>query len=229
MTSRREHAYRTMREAVITGAWPPGHRLIERDLAAELDVSRIPLREAMRQLAGEGLVTAVAGQGTIVSALTETDVADLFDLRESLEPLAARLAAERRDPAGLARLRSTLEQAAALSEEERADLLDANAAFHTELVAASGNALLAQVMDPLEARVRRLFHYTERNPARQCHEHTTQYEAIASGDGDLAASLALEHAREGREPALETVRQRRTEAVDPLEATRTRRRKKVAE
>ncbi|GEM35413.1 hypothetical protein NN3_64200 [Nocardia neocaledoniensis NBRC 108232] len=91
--SLRDRAYEELRDRIVDLRLSPGQRLVERDLATELEISRIPLREALQLLEREGLVVIVPRQGAIVAPFTVTDVRDLFDVRESLEVLAARLAA----------------------------------------------------------------------------------------------------------------------------------------
>lgn len=223
-STRRDLAYQALKRRIVDNDLPPGHRLVERDLAVELGVSRIPLREALRLLSAEGLVVIVPGKGTIVAPLTPQDVRDLFDVRESLEVLAARLAAERADPAALARLRECL--AAARRADGRARLLtEANADFHSALVTAADNRLLAGMMRPLEAQVRRLFHLTiDRDLDRQCAEHEALYEAIANGDAQRAAELALSHVSSGREATLAAAREAMPAKADPVSLTRSRRR-----
>lgn len=220
---RSHHAYLSLRERIVTGAVEPGKRLVERDLAAELETSRIPVREALARLAADGLVMVVPGAGTVVNPLGPVEVNELFDLREALEPLAARLAAERREPAALKRLRARLDEAQAVTE--RVPLIEANAAFHRELIDASGHTLLAQTMLPLEYRLRRLYHRVERDPASQCGAHVVQYEAIAQGDVDRAVELARDHVRAGRAPAVEAVSRKGEPAVDLSATARSRRRR----
>ncbi len=84
-----------LREAILTGRYAPGARLVQDDLAAAFGVSRIPLREALRRLEGEGLVVISPNRGAIVRPLAPKDVVDLYDLRLALESLAIRRAAER--------------------------------------------------------------------------------------------------------------------------------------
>ncbi|THV32140.1 GntR family transcriptional regulator [Glycomyces paridis] len=222
--TRGERVYRELRERIVTADLRPGQRLIERDLAAEFEVSRIPLREALQRLAGDGLVTTVPGQGSIVTVPTPKDIADLFDVRAGLEPLAARLAAAGAGPETLRRLRACV-------DSDTAAPVDANADFHRELVAAAGNPLLTQIMEPLEARMRWLFHLTsgadpvERDPARQRREHEALLEAIEAADADRAAAISLAHLEDGRAPTLEAARRWQVAAVDAEEATRTRRRR----
>src|SRR5215468_7957622 len=88
-------AYLAIREGIIAGTYPMGSRLRERDLSAEHEVSRVPIREAIAQLQSEGFVVTQPRRGALVRSLTLTDIDELFDVRLSLEVLATRLAAER--------------------------------------------------------------------------------------------------------------------------------------
>jgi DNA-binding GntR family transcriptional regulator len=224
MATARETVYTTLRERIVDGDLHPGQRLVERDLAAELRVSRVPVREALGRLAAERLVVLVPRQGVLVSPFAPQDVSDFFDVRESLEVLAARLAAARIDDAGRARLEAALAWAdeATRVGEARAIAL-ANAGFHTTVVELSGNALLIDMMRPLEARLRWLFRLTHYDPEQQCAEHRDLCAAVAAGDEDGAAAQALRHIRSGRERSVE--RAAGWAAVDPVAATRTRRRR----
>jgi DNA-binding GntR family transcriptional regulator len=219
--TRAEQVYQALRERIVTVALEPGARLIERDLAAEFEVSRIPLREALQRLAGDGLVTTVPGQGSIVTVPTPKDIEDLLDVRAGLEPLAARLAAAGAGPEALARLRACVQP-----QNDPEALTEANAAFHREVVAAANNPLLAQIMEPLEARMRWLFHLAaERDLDQQRREHAKPLEALEAADPERAAAIALAHIEDGRGPTLEATRRWRLQAVDAKEATKTRRRR----
>ncbi|WP_372346259.1 GntR family transcriptional regulator [Streptomyces sp. KL116D] len=225
--SLRDRAYDTLRRRILEAELQPGERLVERDLAAELDVSRIPLREALRRLEADGLVLLVPHRGALVAPFTPADVRDLFDVRESLESLAARLAAERSDAAGLARLRARLDAArAATRDQDRAAIAAANAGFHTDIVELAANPLLTSMMRPLEARTHWLFRLTaQRDPARQCAEHEELYAAIAAGDADRAAALALDHVSDGRAESLALAGRWSHPEVDPLAVAARRRRR----
>ncbi|MFD0560195.1 GntR family transcriptional regulator [Stackebrandtia endophytica] len=222
--SLRSRVYETLRRRIIEVDVPPGHRLIERDLAAELAVSRIPLREALRLLSAEGLVVNVPGRGTIVSPFTPSDVRDLFEVRAGVEVMATRLVTERVDSADLAPLRGVLAAAETCRDQPRR-LTDLNADFHSELVNASGNRLLASLMRPLNSRLRWLFHLSiELDPVVQCVEHEAIFAAISRGDSPEAQRLALEHIENSREPTLALAAQWSIEEIDPRKATHARRR-----
>jgi DNA-binding GntR family transcriptional regulator len=224
--SLRQRAYEELRQQIVDLRLAPGSRLVERDLAAELDVSRIPLREALQLLQQDGLVVLVPRQGAVVSPFGVNDVRDLFDVRESLEVLAARLAAERADAAGLARLSDQLDAArAATVRKDRPAIALANARFHQMIVDLAANPLLESMLRPLEARTQWLFHLTkDRDPGRQCQEHEEILAAIAARDSKRAAESAFHHVHSGREASLAMAGEWSGGAIDPIEATKSRRR-----
>ncbi|MEU9736187.1 GntR family transcriptional regulator [Streptomyces sp. NPDC048002] len=225
--SLRQRAYDSLRRRIVEAELQPGERLVERDLAAELEVSRIPLREALRLLEADGLVLLVPHKGALVAPFTPADVRDLFDVRESLESLAARLAAERADRSGLDRLAARLDGArAATRAADRDAIAAANAGFHTDIVDLADNPLLSGMMGPLEARTHWLFRLTaQRDPAQQCTEHEQLYEAIAARDADRAAALAHHHIAAGRAVSVALAAEWSLPEIDP-EAVAMRRRRK---
>jgi DNA-binding GntR family transcriptional regulator len=225
--SLRDLAYEALKKRIIQVDLRPGQRIVERDLAEELKVSRIPLREALRLLAAEGLVVLVPHRGALVSPFTPTDVRDLFDIRESVEVLAARLAAERANEHNLGPLTRCLESARAATESgDEAEIAVVNARFHAEIVALSDNALLETMMRPLNARMEWLFRLTsDRDPHQQCAEHTELYEAIAAGDPARTAEVALRHVVSGRDTALQLAAGWAVTETDPVKITHGRRRR----
>ncbi len=98
-----------LRDDIIDGTRPPGSKLVERDLAAELGVSRVPVRDALRVLVAEGLVTPRPRTWAVVREFTAADVADLNEVRSAFELLTFQLAAQRHHRAGLDRLRDVVE------------------------------------------------------------------------------------------------------------------------
>src|SRR5437899_11279298 len=96
----RDQVCEDLRDRIISGRLAPGDRLVERDVAEEFGVSRVPVREAIRILLGEGFLTALSPRRIVVTRHDRKDVENLFDLREALEVLAARPAAERADTTG---------------------------------------------------------------------------------------------------------------------------------
>ena len=93
--SRGEAVYEWVRERIIDGSLQPGSRIRERDLAEAINVSRVPIREAFPRLEAEGYIRTIPRRGAVVAPMELVDVNEVFDVRASLEVLAARLAAQR--------------------------------------------------------------------------------------------------------------------------------------
>lgn len=197
----------TLRERIIDGDLQQGARLVEQTLAETLNASRIPLREALTRLETEGLVTRLPRRGAVVNRLTVPYVDDLFDVRESLEALAAGLAARRADEHGLERLRGRLDAATrATAEQDRALIALTNAEFHAEIVRLADNALLTSFMQPLASQLRWLFRVTgDIDPGALCREHEHLYDVIASGDAAVASAYAGEHVARTRQHTLDVI------------------------
>lgn len=194
-----------IRRRMLSGQWPPGHRLIESHVAAELGVSRNPVREALRSLVAEGFVEVEPRRGARVAVLSPDEAAHLFDVRSALEGLAAALAAGRRSPVVLAHLREIVEAGRAATDEGRlADVPPLNTAFHTALCDASGNPELTTIMRPLRDRIQWMYaaRVRDRAPASWS-EHETIVEAIARGGEATARRLAEEHIARAKEAFLD--------------------------
>ncbi|GIM91594.1 GntR family transcriptional regulator [Paractinoplanes toevensis] len=196
--------YEFLRERIISGELEPGRRLVEREICEQLNVSRIPLREALPQLEADGFIRTMPRRGAMVTQLTLRDIEELFDVRESLEVLAARLAAANPDPIALAGLETRISAArSALDRGSDHEAAAANVAFHDDVLAMSRNRLLHGLMQPLNGRMQWLFRMTaDRDIRVQCAEHEGLYAAIRDGNVELAASLAFAHVAGGRQPSL---------------------------
>ncbi|MGC5168976.1 GntR family transcriptional regulator [Luteimicrobium sp. DT211] len=187
-----------LRDQIVDGDRAPGSRLVERDLADELGVSRVPVREALRLLVAEGLVTPRPRTWAVVRTFTDDDVDHLLDVRAALEGLAARRAAERRDPARLEALADALAR-----EDDAARRSDATGArraaadFHEALLAAAGNSVLDEVSAVTASRARWLLGQHE-DLAQMAGEHRLLLDAISAGDVEGAARTVAAHLRTSR-------------------------------
>lgn len=192
-----------IRQRIIDGRLTPGTRIVERELAAELQVSRVPVREALRMLESEGFLEVVPRRGVVVKRMTRRDVEELFDVRQSLEVLATRRATERVTAEDLARLRSILDGVdRAIAADDTEEIGRGNEKFHDAIIAMADNNLLAAMLEPLQGRLHWLFRQNQ-NSADLQREHRTLYDAIASGDPERAAAQALAHVLENRDLARE--------------------------
>ncbi|MEU7014051.1 GntR family transcriptional regulator [Streptomyces sp. NPDC046385] len=197
----RDQVCEGLRDRIITGRLKPGDRLVEREVAEDFGVSRVPVREAIRILIGEGFLRTASQRRIVVREMTRQDVDNLFDMREALEVLAVRRAAERRTLTELDALARLLARARAATDSGGPeDLSRANAAFHAEIVRMSRNDLLVTALESLEGRLRWLFQQVD-EPGALWEEHRLLFEAIAAADADAAAAYALHHVRHYREVA----------------------------
>lgn len=191
-----------LREAILDGALPPTVWLREDEIAATLQVSRTPVREALRRLADEGLVIKTAHHGAVVAGLTLEDILALYVVRENLEGLAARLAAVR-SPAGLVRSLESVHQRmeTAAGRGNVAELVRQNLEFHRLLRTAAGNSYLERFLTQVEHAVRRVQASTFTRPGRPDEvlaEHQAIMDAIRRQDGDAAEAAARKHMHEAR-------------------------------
>jgi DNA-binding GntR family transcriptional regulator len=188
-----DRVYAILREQILAGDLEPGARLHQEGISAELGVSRTPVREAIARLAAEGLVDLLANRGARVAAVGENDMEAAYEARLGIEPLAARLAAARRDAAELAKLRKTLTPARKGPKAAYA----ASRAFHLELAVASGNPFLVDFSEALWAGRLGLHVYAQQMTpeqfAKDALEHEQILDAIEAGDGDTAERLTREH------------------------------------
>ncbi len=187
-----------LRDAILDGARQPGSRLIERDLASEFGVSRVPVRDALKLLEAEGLIELRPRTWAVVREFTPADLADLDEVRQVLEPMAFRLAAERHRRDGLERLRAVLE-----NEQESARSANsigsrrAAADFHEIVVELADNRLLRELMNTIRSRLRwALAQHDDLQHIAE--EHVALYEAIRDRDGERASALAHTHVDSSR-------------------------------
>lgn len=195
----RETVRDTIRTRIFEGHYAPGARLVERDLADEFDVSRLPVREALRMLRQEGLITERSARGVVVSSLTPEEVSDLFDVRESLEVLACQLAAGRATESDLARLEGLVKEArSSLARGSIVGVQSANSEFHDTITAIAHNEFLRVALEPLQGRMHWLLRKAENLP-ELIDEHGQLFEAIASGDPRKAGARSAKHVRKYRD------------------------------
>ena len=191
-----------MREAILDGALRPPAWLRELELARELGVNRTPVREALKRLSGEGLVTITARQGAMVSPMTVEDILEVYVVRENLEGLATRLAARYRWQQQVSELEDMLPRMTRATAEGRpVDLANLNISFHKVIRKAAANHYLDRFLTQGEFAVRR-FGRTTSVPGRTeeaMEEHHRIVEALTAGDAQAAECLATEHMRRARE------------------------------
>jgi DNA-binding GntR family transcriptional regulator len=194
-----ERVYESLREDILTNRLPPETPLHEASLASALDVSRGPVREALRKLDAEGLVSVIPRRGAVVSSLSREEFLDAYRVREALEVLATRLATPRLGPEDIEELERLHQEMVQLAASEDVDaFFSANAAFHALFVDRSDNVKLQDIYYPLINQMRRyrISSVSLRGGLkRSCEEHQELLEAVRRKDADEAARLLSEHIR----------------------------------
>lgn len=194
-TPLRDRVRDVVRQAIIDGRYRPGQRLTEERLAEDFQVSRNPVREALRGLATEGLVEITPWRGAVVVQLSRLEALELVEIRANLEGLNARHAARRRDPTLIRQLNEILREGSEVVHAGRTELLSTlNARFHETLYEAGHNRALLDIMRTL--RVRTAFAFLPMSAARAqqtWEEHAAILRAIIAGDEQLAEILASRH------------------------------------
>ncbi len=192
--------YEKLLEAITSGKMARGAIVSEVALAKQLEVSRTPVHDALRQLAKDGLVEQRAGRRAIITAFTKEDVTDIFEMRKLLESEAARRAATRINPAEVVRLRG---MADALGRDTKADdwvsrWADFDEAFHDAIAKASGSPRMWHDIARyrlLHRGFNKLATTTEilQNALAQ---HVEILDALEKGDGEIASNLMAQHVQE---------------------------------
>jgi DNA-binding GntR family transcriptional regulator len=186
-----------LRGQILSGALPPGHRLVETALAEGLAISRGTLRAALRALTHEGLVAQVAYTKWMVPELSPADAWELYTLRGSLEGLAARLVTERQRPEAIASVKHAFDRLeSAVAAESHPDVAEADAGLHKTIVMATGHQRLQEQYHLLEQQIRRYILLTNAaiiDLSQMVPAHRPLVEAILVGDIESAARLAQEH------------------------------------
>lgn len=151
-------AYRRLREAILGGRIPMGARINELELASAWKISRTPIRDALRRLEAEGLVEAASGRGMIVPALSRSEVEELYEVRQALEGMAARRAAERATPAFLTKLNTLIKAyGAAVKQGDMGRLAVVDDELHTAIMQVAQNRRLQQAIQGVRTQLHR-FH-----------------------------------------------------------------------
>lgn len=192
-----ERAYRHLRDRLIMLEIRPGEAINDGRLAAELGIGRTPVREALKRLESDHLVVSYPRRGTFATIVDITELADVSELRETLEPLAARRAAKLATPALRAELRDTAAAIASMAlDDDPYDLMRYDIKVHRLIYRAAANSHLEDVLiryDNLATRIWCMVLEKVPSVASHIEEHVELLEAVADGDSDRSGKLALEH------------------------------------
>jgi DNA-binding GntR family transcriptional regulator len=198
-----ESAYEQIRRRILDNAWPPGHRALEREVAAELDMSRTPVREALMRLQNEGLVEVIPRHGVRVLPVSGVDMQEIYQVLTALECTAAELLAARKPSAN--ELAPLVDATHAMGKALKGDDLDAWAAaderFHQHLVDLAGNRHLQTTVLNYWDRTHRARMFSLRlrpKPVNSTKEHMQMVERLRAGDAEGAARVTRAHRERAR-------------------------------
>jgi DNA-binding GntR family transcriptional regulator len=199
-----------LRQRIVEGLIAPGAKLNERELSELLQVSRTPLREAIKMLAAEGLVELLPNRGAVAASLSEQDVADTFEVIAGLEGQSGELAAQRITEAELSEIRALhYEMLAAFTRRDLSTYYRLNAQIHTLINAAARNPVLTQTWRNVNARLQALrfrSNFDEAKWQRAVKEHERMVELLAARDADGLRHLLVTHLEHKRDAVLELMR-----------------------
>jgi DNA-binding GntR family transcriptional regulator len=194
----RQQVVEVLREAIVEMRFQPGQRLIERELVEQTGVSRTSIREALRELAAEGLVTTIPNRGVVVATPSRQEAEELYEIRALLEGMAARQFVERASDAEVRALRRAYERIQRATTTGKGLLASKNG-FYRVLFEGAGNPTVQLVLSGLHARVTvlRATSLSEVDrPAQSAEEVRAIVEAVEARDGPAAARAMTEHVHE---------------------------------
>jgi len=193
----REIVYEELKMQILKGQIVPGTRMMEVEMAEEMGVSRTPIREAIRKLEKEGLVTIEPRKGAYASQISTQDMVDILEVRQNMEGLAAYYAALRMSDEQKKKL-SEISEAynRAVIENNTPDMIKYDTAFHHLIVEGSGNKMLVHMIEQLQElvlRFRYLYYDDFKRAEKMPREHKVIYDAIVTGDTEKARRAADVH------------------------------------
>ncbi len=193
----RDVVFHTLRQSILTGELKPGERLMEIHLADKLGVSRTPIREAIRKLELEGLVTMIPRRGAEVAQITEKSLKDVLEVRRALDALAVELACDRIGREKLEELKEALDNFEAETRKGDANqVARADVKFHDIILEAAGNDKLVQMISNLSQQMYRYrleYVKDESHYGQLIREHRQIYEAIRGRDKESGAAAMKVH------------------------------------
>ncbi len=203
----REQVLELLRQEIVELRLPPGRRLIERELVEQIGVSRTTVREVLRELAAEGLVTTIPQKGAIVAVPSPEEAAELYEVRAALEALAARRFVEHASDAQVKELRDSFDEVERVTREggDIRAMLKAKDRFYRALLDGARNSAIRTILGGLQARVSVLRATSLSQPGRKeraVAEMRAIVEAVEARDGESAARAAARHVEEAASAGL---------------------------
>lgn len=215
----RQQVLESVRTAIVSGRFRPGQRLVEKELCTLLGVSRPSVREALRQLESEGLVSSIPNRGPVVAVLDRDHAAGIYEVRASLEGLAARLFADRASADQLAVLNATYDDLAkAVSADDVDQAVAVKDRFYEVILEGAGNPMIPGILGQMNARITFLRRVSLSSPKRlpaMLREIKAIVTAIRRRDGAAAERAAVAHVNNAAAIALRTLEKNSVAAPSP--------------
>jgi DNA-binding GntR family transcriptional regulator len=199
--------YAELKRRILSLELKPGERVYEPAMASALQVSRTPLREAIRRLISEGLLEQQPTGGVLVPALDEGAISELYEVRAAMESLMARNACLKATPGDIEDLNGILERNAAMVTFAD-DAMQQGMALHARIAAIAGNSWARRFHSQISSHMERYRHFTNSTQERRDQalaQHRTLVDAVAGGDPEKAAAIAFEHVMGARDAAVRAI------------------------
>lgn len=211
----RDVVFNTLRKAILSGDLKPGERLMEKQLAEKMGVSRTPIREAIRKLELEGFVIMVPRKGAQVAEITEKDIQDVLEVRGALEALAVRLACNKMEEEDLKSLKDTMQGFSSAAEnEDLNEMIEKDVEFHDIIFKSAQNEKLIQIVNNLREQIHRyrvayLKSFDDFNAIQEEHEQIVR--AIENKDPSVAVKVATKHIKNQENAVIQFIRRGATQ------------------
>jgi len=203
---KKDIVFKKLKETIISGYFRPGESLSEREIANMLGVSRTPVREAFQRLEKEGIVIYTPNKGVTVPSFSKKQFIDIYNVREYMEGLSARLLAEKQDKHVLEKMRENVQMAAKENDIKKQAII--NGVFHQLMAESSENPYLINIYQTLQSKISLIrstsLSYQDRLKTNNI-EHIQICDAIESGNGDLAEHVTRSHIRNSMKSALSMI------------------------
>ncbi|MDM5225893.1 GntR family transcriptional regulator [Cytobacillus sp. NJ13] len=196
LISIREHAYLYLKKLILEGEYQAGDRLVERELAAKLNISRTPIREALFRLESQGFVKTVPRKGVVISNISEDEVLEVFTILSSLEVLAVKLAAQRMDSGTQKELDLKIKELMELSEQDEENFNSEHIQMNRLINKASKSPKLYEILSGLIDFIHMAANMGYETPGRRkdsLKEHIDIMKALRDKDAEIAEYLMRIH------------------------------------
>jgi DNA-binding GntR family transcriptional regulator len=210
LISIRERVYLHIKDLILDGEFKAGDRLVERELAERLNISRTPIREALFRLESQGFVKTVPRKGVIVADISEKEIIEVFTILSSLEVLAAKLAVQKLDDEMESKFTSSIKKVKEYLNNTEADAAELHGELNHLLYSSAKNVKLYEMLSGLSDYIRAFAKIGHKNPGRakqSMEEHLKIMEAIVNKEMEMAEYLTKIHIENSKKAYIEAVQQ----------------------